>query len=57
VVDQRLRSLGLPVRYGSRNPFGFMDLQDVQGLANMFERTVSEYQQGATGSVVLDGEF
>ena len=29
-ADQRLATLGLPKRYGAKNPFGFMDLQDVQ---------------------------
>ena len=28
-------------RFGSKNPFGFMELQDVQELTNFFERTVS----------------
>lgn len=38
----------VPGRYGSRNPFGFMELQDVQELSNYFERTVSAYQVGVT---------
>ena len=41
VADQRLVRLGLPKRFGSKNPFGFMELQDVQELSNFFERTVS----------------
>jgi ribonucleoside-diphosphate reductase beta chain len=44
VADQRLVRLGLPKRFGSKNPFGFMELQDVQELSNFFERTVSAYQ-------------
>ena len=28
----------------SKNPFAFMELQDVQELANFFERRVSAYQ-------------
>src|SRR5581483_8087943 len=43
VADQRLAMLGLTPRYGAKNPFGFMDLQDVQELANFFERRVSAY--------------
>ena len=57
VADQRLAMLGMPKRYGSKNPFAFMDLQDVQELANFFERRVSAYQVGVTGEVVLDGSF
>jgi ribonucleoside-diphosphate reductase beta chain len=34
-----------------------MDLQDVQELANFFERRVSAYQIGVTGEVVLNGKF
>jgi hypothetical protein len=34
VADQRLANLSLPPRYKSKNPFGFMELQDVQELAN-----------------------
>ncbi len=57
IADQRLAMLDLPKRYGSKNPFSFMDLQDVQELANFFERRVSAYQVGVTGEVVLDGSF
>jgi ribonucleoside-diphosphate reductase beta chain len=44
-------------RYGSKNPFSFMDLQDVQELANFFERRVSAYQVGVTGEVAFDAAF
>lgn len=54
VADQRLTRLGVPRRYGSRNPFGFRKLQDVQELSNFFERTVSAYQVGVTGAVTFD---
>jgi ribonucleoside-diphosphate reductase beta chain len=57
VADQRLAMLGLPKRYRARNPFSFMDAQDVQELANFFERRVSAYQVGVEGEVVLDGAF
>jgi ribonucleoside-diphosphate reductase beta chain len=57
IADQRLRQLGFAPRYGSRNPFAFMDLQDVQELANFFERRVSAYQVGVTGAVALDAAF
>ncbi len=57
VADQRLVRLGMPKRFGSKNPFGFMELQDVQELSNFFERTVSAYQTGVSGEVAFDEEF
>jgi len=56
-ADQRLTTLGLARRFGSRNPFSFMDLQDVQEVTNFFERRVSAYQVGVSGEVVLDASF
>src|SRR5205823_9927602 len=41
IADQRLVMLGMQKVYGAKNPFSFMDLQDVQELANFFERRVS----------------
>lgn len=57
VADQRLIMLGINPRYGSKNPFAFMDLQDVQELANFFERRVSAYQVGVQGEVAFDSDF
>jgi len=57
VADQRLMQLGLEPRFGSKNPFGFMELQDVQQLSNFFERTVSSYQTGVEGEVDFDEDF
>lgn len=57
VADQRLANLGLPSRFGAKNPFDFMMLQDVQELANFFERRVSAYQVGITGDVGFDEDF
>ncbi|HZZ96888.1 MAG TPA: ribonucleotide-diphosphate reductase subunit beta [Jatrophihabitantaceae bacterium] len=57
VADRRLVQLGLEPLYGSRNPFGFMELQDVQELSNFFERRVSAYQVAVTGSVGFDEDF
>ncbi len=57
VADRRLASLGLRPLYGSVNPLAFMDLQDVQELSNFFERRVSAYQVGVTGTVEFDQEF
>ncbi len=57
VADQRLALLGYGREFGSKNPFSFMELQDVQGLSNFFERTVSSYQVGVEGEVAFDEDF
>lgn len=56
-ADQRLSVLGMPKQYHSKNPFAFMDLQDVQEVTNFFERRVSAYQVGVSGKVDLDADF
>lgn len=57
IADQRLAALNIPPRFGSKNPFTFMELQDVQELTNFFERRVSAYQVGVTGQVAFDESF
>ncbi|HKT30268.1 ribonucleotide-diphosphate reductase subunit beta [Dyella sp.] len=56
-ADQRLAQLDLPKKYGAKNPFDFMDLQDVQEVTNFFERRVSAYQVGVEGEVAFDMAF
>ncbi|GAB3342198.1 ribonucleotide-diphosphate reductase subunit beta [Marilutibacter aestuarii] len=56
-ADQRLAQLGMPRHFGATNPFGFMDLQDVQEVTNFFERRVSAYQVGVSGEVAFDATF
>jgi len=56
-ADQRLATLGLGKRYGAKNPFGFLALQDVQEVTNFFERRVSAYQVGVEGEVAFDAVF
>jgi len=56
-ADQRLVQLDMPKKYGAKNPFDFMDLQDVQELTNFFERRVSSYQVGVEGEVAFDQSF
>ncbi|TAM58395.1 MAG: ribonucleoside-diphosphate reductase [Rhodanobacter sp.] len=56
-ADQRFVQLDMPKKYGTSNPFDFMDLQDVQELANFFERRVSAYQIGVEGEVAFDMTF
>ncbi|MBX7267628.1 ribonucleotide-diphosphate reductase subunit beta [Micromonospora sp. Llam7] len=57
VADRRLAQLDIEPLYGSKNPFAFMELQDVQELSNFFERRVSAYQVGVSGSVSFDDDF
>ena len=57
IADQRLAMLGLQKIYGGKNPFSFMDLQDVQELANFFERRVSAYQVAVAGEVSFSEAF
>ncbi len=57
VADQRLEALHIAPRYNVKNPFPFLELQDMQELANFFERRVSAYQMGVTGAVAFDEAF
>jgi ribonucleoside-diphosphate reductase beta chain len=57
IADQRLAVLRMPQLFGSRNPFSFMNLQDVQELTNFFERRASAYQLGINGEVSFGEEF
>jgi ribonucleoside-diphosphate reductase beta chain len=47
----------MPRVYGSKNPFGFMELQDVQELTNFFERKPSAYQVAVEGEFATDEDF
>lgn len=57
VADQRLEALHIAPRFNVKNPFPFMELQDMQELANFFERRVSAYQIGVSGQVAFDEVF
>ncbi len=57
VADQRLSTLGINTVYHSKNPFTFMELQDVQELTNFFERRVVAYQVGVSGEVSFNEDF
>lgn len=57
VADQRLEALHISPRFNTKNPFPFMELQDMQELANFFERRVSAYQIGVSGQVAFDEVF
>ena len=57
VADSRVARLGMAAIFGSKNPFAFMELQDVQELTNFFERRVSAYQVAVVGEVAFHEEF
>jgi len=57
VADRRLKALGMATVFHVKNPFGFMELQDVQELTNFFERRVSAYQVAVTGEVAFHDDF
>ena len=50
-------ALGINPVFHSKNPFGFMELQDVQELTNFFERRVSAYQVAVKGEVAFHDDF
>lgn len=57
IADMRLARLGLEFRFGSKNPFSFMELQDLDSHTNFFERTVSNYQIGGVSARAEDVKF
>lgn len=57
VADSRVVRLGMPAIFGAKNPFAFMELQDVQELTNFFERRVSAYQIAVAGEVAFHEDF
>jgi ribonucleoside-diphosphate reductase beta chain len=57
VADSRVARLGMAPIFGSKNPFAFMELQDVQELTNFFERRVSAYQVAVAGEVAFHEDF
>lgn len=57
IADRRLERMGYAPTYHARNPFPFMELQDVQEVTNFFERRVAAYQVGITGEVSFDEVF
>ena len=48
IADRRLERIGLPVQYGSPNPFPWMsETMDLTKEKNFFETRVTEYQSGS----------
>ena len=62
VADRLLTELGNPKVYNATNPFDFMDMINLQGKSNFFEKRVGEYQKagvmnGDSNSFSLDEDF
>jgi ribonucleoside-diphosphate reductase beta chain len=57
VADRRFEALRMAPVYNVKNPFPFLDLQDVQEVTNFFERRVSSYQVGIEGDVAFNEAF
>jgi ribonucleoside-diphosphate reductase beta chain len=59
-----LRELGCEKVYNATNPFDFMDMINLQGKTNFFEKRVGEYQKAGVkdgdlggGTFSLDADF
>jgi len=58
VADRLLVELGNEKVYNSTNPFDFMDMINLQGKTNFFEKRVAEYQKaGVNGAATGDKNF
>jgi ribonucleoside-diphosphate reductase beta chain len=64
VADRLLVELGNEKIYDATNPFDFMDMINLQGKSNFFEKRVGEYQKAGVkngteegGSFSMDAEF
>jgi ribonucleoside-diphosphate reductase beta chain len=57
VADQCLIMRDVPVRHATQNPFGIMELQDVQELVNLFGRQVSACQVSVRRAICFDAAF
>lgn len=56
VADRLLHSLGYETHYGSKNPFGFMELISLTSKNNMFESHVSSYQKAGVIETLNKGK-
>lgn len=55
VADRLLGQLGYEPIWKSHNPFRFMNLSNIDGKTNFFERNVSEYRRATMADEVLNG--
>lgn len=57
VCDNLLVYLGLPRHYDATNPFDFMEMINMQGKTNFFEKRVGEYQKAGVTSGYENQKF
>ena len=57
VADRLLVELGNPKVFNVSNPFDFMDMINLQGKTNFFEKRVGEYQKAGVLSTKEDNKF
>lgn len=57
VADRLLSELGCPKVYNVSNPFDFMDMINLQGKTNFFEKRVGEYQKAGVMAKKEEQEF
>jgi len=57
VADRLLMELGNDKVYNATNPFDFMDMINLQGKTNFFEKRVGEYQKAGVKSGTDDQKF
>lgn len=57
VADRLMTELGNPKVYNVTNPFDFMDMINLQGKTNFFEKRVGEYQKAGVLSTKEDNKF
>ena len=57
VADRLLTELGNDKVYNATNPFDFMDMINLQGKTNFFEKRVGEYQKAGVKSGTEDQKF
>ena len=51
-VDNLITLLGLPILYGSKNPFHYMEKINLTNKTNFFERRVSEYSRQQSADII-----
>jgi len=56
-ADRLIQSLGYSKIYFAKNPFDFMDLINLSGKTNFFEKRVGEYSMANVGSSAEDQKF
>mmetsp|Transcript_15122 Transcript_15122/g.25207 ORF Transcript_15122/g.25207 Transcript_15122/m.25207 type:complete len:86 (-) Transcript_15122:292-549(-) len=56
VADRLLSDLGYQPLYGTKNPFGWMDMISLEGKTNFFEKRVAEYQKSGVMASLASSE-